>query len=676
MNRISYAPIATSAELLALVDQACRLLRRCADVDKDPAAPLGASLDERNEQSRRVAQEALRFCAAAAVQIGDHSMVRTLERALTLLPFRNDEDYRCERVMLDAIGDLLRAGAPLVRAVERLSGDRRVRRRAVIAGGLRPHEPGAVAVLEKLAADPVAEVRVAARAALAGRVELPAWLGRFAADPVARLVPEEAAKGRETLDQLFTLLDQPEDRVPDRDGALTRLIGALPDPLAVEVAERTLRVSGALPQLGAMMIARPGGIDALVRLAAAWGAEWARRSDARHARMIVDTPLDVRLAACLALARYATTSPPRERAGLGGSPYVAASLAGHAYPPGADLAPLLDLICTRDLTGLGGAGDFILDGLDAAFEHPDANLASIAGRLIEGRLGGFRGPHEQLINYQALLLRLPRATLRAAAEEALASEDDETRSWAMGRLLFEGHDPLRDPDRLALARRFYDDPRLREMFVHDDQNLGAAAVSFLRADLRRGSLALRDASRAVVLIGALWGGRVDDGRPMIEAPPSPEAVEEARAQKRARFAAFLGPEELHGPVTDDEWAAVRRARDAQTTWKYPDWRDALDALPPGPWHPDDRAFLLGAVGACEDDSSFSPTSNVLHAMFAKPDASLLPLLPRLLHFSPDHRTVVDRVFERIRVAVGMTREEAWEAAGAGRWEQDGDDEVN
>ena len=25
----------------------------------------------------------------------------------------------------------------------------------------------------------------------------------------------------------------------------------------------------------------------------------------------------------------------------------------------------------------------------AAFEHPDANLASIAGRLIEGRLGGF-----------------------------------------------------------------------------------------------------------------------------------------------------------------------------------------------------------------------------------------------------------------------------------------------
>jgi hypothetical protein len=129
-------------------------------------------------------------------------------------------------------------------------------------------------------------------------------------------------------------------------------------------------------------------------------------------------------------------------------------------------------------------------------------------------------------------------------------------------------------------------------------------------------------------------------------------------------------------VTDDEWAAVRRARDAQRTWKYPDWRDALDALPPGPWHPDDRGLLLGAVGACEADIGLSPTSDVLHAMAAKPDASFLSLLPRLLQFSPELRTVVDCAFERIRLAVGMTREEAWEAAGAGRWEQDGGDEVN
>src|SRR4029077_16998795 len=98
-------------------------------------------------------------------------------------------------------------------------------------------------------------------------------------------------------------------------------------------------VSDALPQLGAMMIARPGGIDALVRLTAAWGAEWARRRDAAHARIIIHAPLDVRLAACLALARYAATSPPRERAGLGGGPHVAAWFAGHAYPPGAALGP-------------------------------------------------------------------------------------------------------------------------------------------------------------------------------------------------------------------------------------------------------------------------------------------------------------------------------------------------
>jgi hypothetical protein len=675
VTRISFAPIATSDELQALADDACGLLRRCAHVAKDPVAPLAASLDERNGQSRRAAQEALRFCAAAAVQIGDHGMVRTLERALIVLPLRNEEDYRCERVMLDAIGDLLRAGAPVNRAVERLSEDRWARRRAVVAGGLLAHQPGAVAVLEKLAADPVVKVRAAARAALAGRVELPAWLGRFASDPVPRLVPEEAAAVRETLDQLFTLLDQPEDGVPDRDGALTRLIGALPDPLAVEAAERTLRVSDALPQLGALMITRPGGIDAFVRLCADWGVEWARRVDDEHARMITDAPFDVRLAACLALARYAVTAPARERVGFGGGPNVAAWFAGHAYPPGADLNPLLELACSRDLTGLGS--DVIALSLRAAFEHPDANVASIAGRLIEGCLGGFRGPHEKLISYQELLLRLPRATLRAAAEAALASEDEETRSWGMGRLLFEVHDPLRDPDRLALARRFYDDPRLRDMFVHDDMNLDAAAVSFLRADLRRGSLTLRDASRAVVLIGVLWGGRLDNARPMAEDPPSPEAVEEARAHKRARAADFLGLEALHGPVTDDEWAAVRRARAAQTTWKYANWRDAMDALPPGPWHPDDRGLLLAAVSASEADTgTFSPTSLVLFALVAKPDASLLPLLPRLLQYSPERGLEVDCAFERIRLALGMTREEALEAAGPGRWEQRGGDEVN
>jgi hypothetical protein len=63
-------------------------------------------------------------------------------------------------------------------------------------------------------------------------------------------------------------------------------------------------------------------------------------------------------------------------------------------------------------------------------------------------------------------------------------------------------------------------------------------------------------------------------------------------------------------------------------------------------------------------------------MAAKPDASFRPLLPRLLQLSPELRALVDCAFERIRLALGMTREEAWEAAGAGRWEQDGGDDVN
>jgi len=333
VSRRAVPVITPASELHELTEQALDLLHECTLAEKDPVAQLGAHLDEQHEPSRRDALSTLRYCASAAAKAGEVGMLPLLARALAALPARSDRDQACEGAILDAVRDLLRAGAPLSRSVERLAAHRHAHVRAAVARGLTAREPQAVALLSKLASDLVPEVRTAARAALAERAEVPWWLGKFASDPVARLArlaPEQAARLRGTLEELSALLDQPAECTPERDGALGRLLGALPDALAVEAAERVLIVSGALPGLGAMMIARPGGPDALVRVCVAWGWKWALHTDDDHVRMIAEAPPEARVAACLALARYATSAAPEDRTSLGG-PYLAAWLAGRAY---------------------------------------------------------------------------------------------------------------------------------------------------------------------------------------------------------------------------------------------------------------------------------------------------------------------------------------------------------
>ncbi|MFT3773461.1 MAG: AAA family ATPase [Minicystis sp.] len=660
--------LATAAEIRALAARAMEVLEAYPGGDDDDRdSPLDDDGEQRENAAFEAAREALRFCAAAAAQLGDAGLLPLLVDIVAELGNWDDHAYGYRVTALRGVTTLLRAGAPVDGVVEALAEHEEPQVRAAVALGLAPAGARASAILAKLALDPNVSVRRPAKAALAATGEVSWWTGKFESDPIARLTPEEALRHKETLEALSALLDQSPYMVENRDEKLAGLVGALPDPLAVEAARLVLAAEDSrlakLTKLGAMMIARPGGIDAFLRVCEAWGKGRYFHASEDVVRMIADTSPEIRLDACLTLARYAATAPEQERTKQGGPVHIAAQIAGGAFPPGADLTPLLDLILAAPALPERTL-DWSVTGLRAAFVNPAADPTPIAARLVEAQLAGFPGRWDALHTAALeLLRRLPRETLRAAAEEAVRRDDDQTVAWGLARLLSDAHDPEVDPDPLTMVRRFWEEPRLRQVMM-SWWEMQHATISLVRDELRRGVLPFTDAARTVDLIDALWGGRGSGMAGLF--PRTPEEVEKGQNDLRARYAAFLGPPELQGPVTDDEWAALRRARAALGPLGELDFRKlsrALMTLPSGPWHPDDRALLDRAVAVCEAGDPLGYP--IAMAICAKPDADLLPLFQRLVRLEPDQRDTFKQGYFAVREALGLPPPVKGESAAGG-----------
>jgi len=659
--------MATVAEIRALVERAFDVIDAYVSEDQgepDPEGPLDDDRPQRAQAAFLAARDGLRYAASAAGQLGDPALLPLLSDVHEALEHWDDHADYYRHVVLAGVTEILRRGAAVDETVEKLAQHHAPSVRAAIAAGLRPHGGRAVAVLSALATDSSADVRTPAKAALAETGEVPWWLGKFASDPLVRLTPEEAAQHKEAIEEISKLLDVEPYRIHRHDEDFARLVTALPAPIAVEAAERALTAggnrAGRLPLLGAATISRPGGIDAFLRVCQAWGKNRHFFVGDDHVRMIAGAPDDVRLAACLALARHAVSAPESVRTQQSGPVHIAAEIAGKAFPPGADLTPLLDLV-------LGCPAvpdrkiDWAIGGLNDALMREGADPTPIAGRLVEALLHGFPGPWKKLSTAVTHLVEgLPREALRAAAEEAARSDDDGTARWGLSSMLLAAHDPERDPEPLAMLRRLCEEPRFRKL-LFEDYRARAATVPLQREELRRGAFAFQEAASALGLIDGLWG-RLITGLGALLAHP-PEQVEKERAELRERFAAFLGPEALHGPITDEEWAIFRRARDGAAELAPRDWMTGLRILPPGPWHPADRAFVERAVEACEKEI---PTLVYFAAatLSEKPDAELLPLFYRMLRAAPDQRDTLRDYFVAARNALGIKPGAIVDAGGA------------
>lgn len=663
MSKKTYPTLATADEIRRIAARAHKILDKLSDSIDDTYDPETRS---QTYEVERGAKEALRFCAAAAVLLRDVSLMPVVVRALEIQEFWNDEADMDTSVVAHGVSSLLEAGASVTPAIERLATHDDQRLRAAVAAGLQPTDDSSLALLEQLGRDPIYEVRRPAQATLAKVREVPWWMGKFQSDPLERLEPDQIARHKPTLDQLDTVLDVPRYNLFHRQDEIVSLAETLPDELAVDLAVTSLSARGFdKPQskLGTMMVTRKGGAQGLIQLCEIWSKQpYSFYGDAR-VEIVSSAPPDVRLATCMALARYACSRSLEERRQQGGAADIAATIAGKAFPPDADLGPLLELLLSMPPVESSTYDkiDWALNGLSQAFGTDKAQPGSIADQLIEARLEGYPGVWKSLRHAADKLVgKIPREILRPAAERSLHHLDDDTVRWAIQCLIREAHDPSCDPEPHDLiARMCEDDPRLRRIILKSI-DLRKLALPWLRTSLRQDALTFEEAAAAINVVDGFWTSM--DPSPFLGALGRDDLLEDNRRKERELYATMLASGDFSGPVSDEEWAALRRIRDRHTSSKL--WRSALLVLPKGPWQPEDREFFDQVVARCEA-GKVELAVPIAHVLASKCTLDDLPLFDKLIALVPEHKSFIRRCQYDARVGLGLpARPESKRAAGA------------
>jgi hypothetical protein len=154
------------------------------------------------------------------------------------------------------------------------------------------------------------------------------------------------------------------------------------------------------------------------------------------------------------------------------------------------------------------------------------------------------------------------------------------------------------------------------------------------------------------VIGSLYGG-VAMYNVLPHRSNRQAEAEERRQKERDSIDAFLGPQELRGPPTDEEWTELRVARAQRSTDGEPAQDPVFGALPEGPWYAEDREVLDAAVRALrEGDSSLAMP--IALTLSAKPDESYLPLFDTLLELcEPRSRPLIKTCRRDTREALGF-----------------------
>lgn len=321
----------------------------------------------------------------------------------------------------------------------------------------------------------------------------------------------------------------------------------------------------------------------------------------------------------------------------------------------AALTPLLDLMLGLPDTDEPHAIDWVAYGLGEAFDAEGADPTPILDRALAARLAGYPGPWKRLgRRIDKLLARAPASAVRPFAQRTPESDDKGSVTWAMEQLLGPAHDPAVDPPVTALLERFLGDLRYRRVVI-ETAAINRRALPLLRAELRAGTLDHGTAITTMNLIGDAYGGVV---APMMRSwsgrgrGDASEEAEAARQLVRAELEAFLGPPELRGPPTDAEWTLLRGLRARRADVDGVELDCLFGALPPGPWSPEDRAFLDDAIARFDPEEE-GAVYRLGMALAAKPTLDTYPLFA----------AIIARASKGARRYLGLSQQDAADALG-------------
>jgi hypothetical protein len=275
---------------------------------------------------------------------------------------------------------------------------------------------------------------------------------------------------------------------------------------------------------------------------------------------------------------------------------LGATLIAAIWPAGEAVTPVLEVILGAPLTDAADRpvplGEYFHCGLDDLFERKEIDVGPLLPFLAEAHLKGYPGSWSR--TPYALKERLKQVrypALRQAALAALEAEDPTAFSWALSYLTGPGGDPEADPPERELLYDLYQRHVSRRMLMQLD-SWRARILPWARADLRAGRLDADDAVSTLRAVDSVYGGAA----PTMWSGDSRHA-EEYRQKKREALAEWLGPSELQGAITDEEWEILRALRDKPAEGEGA--KIPIDLIPVGPWHPADLAYLRLVQGVAE-----------------------------------------------------------------------------
>jgi len=523
---------------------------------------------------REAAQAAIAFCASAIAVLDDPSLWELAVELALAEPLDDMELRASETAGLERLARHRRVESKL----EPLVAHPSMNVRAALAAGISATTPRGRALLGKLANDvhPIVRSRAAERLTEAG--EAPWWTGKFRRNPYEGMDAAERTRCEPAVEALGELLGTPS-KLHGSLPRLAELAQGLPEALAVEVMEHALSsgyfhgeaLSPGTAELARRGDAGAGAIDRVCETLEPFHREALLKSYLGH----LDAPS--REARCRAWLAQLTP---------GGDEDLQRALAdaiGRGWPPKADPLPVLDAVLARKPAQF----DWVAAGLGKALERSKREDV-LHTRFANAALRGFEGPWDHLIGaVRGWFDKRPDA-LRPLVEGLLSEPRPLTVGWALARRLGQLHDPARDGSLAELAARLDDQPGLRQAMRQEHMGL---LLPRLRPELRAGTLGAEDAAGVVRALRYLQPG-ILQGHILgwLRGPPTEEDIVHPTPELQV---VATWPEGQQ-PLTEQEWCNLRQARaTAPVTGRSP--LDQLEAMPEGPLHPDDRAYVMRVV---------------------------------------------------------------------------------